>query len=510
MRGIKRERVGIKISLNLRFLTTLKTSLMDLKKHKETEIYKELECLLNQIKGYAEGDQAAHHVELNVYQQLLKLGKKLLMYYFYLVGERLKFLASPIDSSGKKMSNKGRVSRKYLSIFGELEISRIKYFSKEDKVYYRMDQQIGLPKDKYSYLLIDWLSFSSTEMDFDQSVQLFNRILNQDLSAMQSSRATYFLSKEVEGFYETKTWESKGDYLSLGLDGKGVPVIRSEIGRDKHSTSTRVERGGRRGVKKEATVCVSSSFTARKRDAEEIIKALFRTEKLKKQVPHKFHENKHMRAFIANKIKGINYAVDNLIKRDPSGKKPIVVLIDGEPALRNQVKKIMTEKGIIDRMDSCILDFIHVLEKVWKVANAHLGEQSKERASWVEQQARLLLTGKLKTVLREWKRIQGAKKYSVTQAKNIKDAIRYCEKREEMMDYKTFLSKGYPITTGAVESACGHFVKSRMERAAMHWGLEGGQKMLNIRAVKKNGDWDQYVKDFIQKEQQQLYSKRAA
>jgi len=51
MRGIKRERVGIEISLNLRFLRTLKTSLMGLKKHKETEIYKELECLLDRYTG---------------------------------------------------------------------------------------------------------------------------------------------------------------------------------------------------------------------------------------------------------------------------------------------------------------------------------------------------------------------------------------------------------------------------------------------------------------------------
>jgi len=483
---------------------------MELKKQKETEIYKEFEYLMNQVKGYAQGDKKAHQVELSVYQNVLKLGHRLLMYYFYLVGERLKFSSRPVDSLGKKMINKGRSRRKYRSVFGELEITRIKYFSKEDKVYYPMDKQVGLPKGKYSYLLTDWLSFSSTEMDFDQAVQLLNRILNQDLSAMQSSRSTYHLSEEVEGFYEDKIWETEGDYLSLGLDGKGVPVIRSEIGREKHSTSTRVAKGGRRGVKKEATVCVSSSFTARKRDADEIISALFRTEKLKKKTPHKFHENKHMRAFIANKIKGINYAIDNLIKRDPNGSKPIVVLVDGEPVLRNQVKKIMTEKGIIDRMDACILDFIHVLEKVWKVANAHLGDQSKEREAWVEKQARLLLTGKLNVVLSEWKKIQGAKEYSVTRAKNIKDAIRYCANREEMMDYKTFLAKGYPITTGAVESACGHFVKSRMERAAMHWGLKGGQKMLDIRAIKKNGDWDNYVENFIQKEQHQLYSKIAA
>ena len=50
-----------------------------------------------------------------------------------------------------------------------------------------------------------------------------------------------------------------------------------------------------------------------------------------------------------------------------------------------------------------------------------------------------------------------------------------------MVDYKVYLEKGYPITTGAIESACGHFVKARMERGAMHWGKQGAQNILDIR-----------------------------
>ncbi len=78
-----------------------------------------------------------------------------------------------------------------------------------------------------------------------------------------------------------------------------------------------------------------------------------------------------------------------------------------------------------------------------------------------------------------------------------------------MLDYKTYLDKGYPITTGAVESACGHFVKSRMERNAMHWGKQGAQEMLNIRAIKKNGDWQEYNQYFIDCEQQEIYNSAA-
>ncbi len=78
-----------------------------------------------------------------------------------------------------------------------------------------------------------------------------------------------------------------------------------------------------------------------------------------------------------------------------------------------------------------------------------------------------------------------------------------------MLDYKTYLAKGYPITTGAVESACGHFIKSRMDRSAMHWGKTGAQKMLDMRAIKKNENWEEYLKYFIQKEQNMQYKNAA-
>ena len=87
----------------------------------------------------------------------------------------------------------------------------------------------------------------------------------------------------------------------------------------------------------------------------------------------------------------------------------------------------------------------------------------------------------------------------------MKRAITYLSNHKHMVKYKTYLQRGYPITTGAVESACGHFIKSRMERNAMHWGKKGAQEMMNIRAIKKNNDWDDYLADFIKQEQKQLY-----
>ena len=197
------------------------------------------------------------------------------------------------------------------------------------------------------------------------------------------------------------------------------------------------------------------------------------------------------------------------MKRDATAKKPIIVLIDGDRALENAVKKVCKQRAIEHRVDAYILDFIHLLEYVWKVANAHLGEKNPTRQEWVYQQAERLLGSQHERVLKEWKHILEHQKLSENGQYQLERAICYLSNRPHMIDYKTYLEKGYPITTGAVESACGHFIKSRMDRNAMHWGKKGAQDMLNIRAIKKNQNWQEYLDYFIQKEQNDKYKQVA-
>ncbi len=182
-----------------------------------------------------------------------------------------------------------------------------------------------------------------------------------------------------------------------------------------------------------------------------------------------------------------------------------MVLIDGDRALEKAVRNSAQAYAIGQRIAAYILDFIHVLE----VANALWGENHPNRSPWVRSQAALLLNSGHPEVLKQWQAILEQNNLSKNQHYNVRRAITYLGNHQHMVDYKMYLQQGFPITTGAVESACGHFVKSRMERDAMHWGKEGAQKTLNIRAVKKNGDWDSYMENFINKEQQKLYKKAA-
>ena len=490
---------------------------MELKEQKVNELRNSFAEVVEQLEVWSKSCRPLHVVELDLFRSLLALGRNLLSYYIYMVTQLVELKGVGPDSQGRKLRHTGKERRIYRSIYGLLSISRPKYYSKTDKVVYVLDRELGLPQGRYSYVLTEWLAYGATDLDFDQSAKLLERILDQQLEGMQARRSVDALSSQVEAFYEQKDWDQvadqEGAYLCLGVDGKGVPIARQDRDGQHLSTAARLGKGRRKGIKKEATVCLSSSFNSKSRDAQAIISALF---KKAEPDPHRaqtgddhFHLQKHLRAFMANKVGGIEYGVEQLIRRDSSGEKPIIALMDGEPVLRNQVMEAIQNKGLAPRLKACILDFIHVLEKVWRVANAYKGEKHPQRQEWVEQQARLLLNSQTQEVIQQWKAILQQDQYTKTQTKHIQDGISYFEKRIDMMDYKTFLEHGYPITTGAVESACGHLVKGRMERNGMHWTKLGAQKILDLRAVSKNGDWDAYIHTFIASQQKQLYKTAA-
>jgi len=67
----------------------------------------------------------------------------------------------------------------------------------------------------------------------------------------------------------------------------------------------------------------------------------------------------------------------------------------------------------------------------------------------------------------------------------------------------------YPIASGVIEGACRHLIKDSMERAGMHWSLEGAHAMLDVRSVCLGGQWELFQEQRIEQEKNCLYPHRA-
>ena len=137
-----------------------------------------------------------------------------------------------------------------------------------------------------------------------------------------------------------------------------------------------------------------------------------------------------------------------------------------------------------------VLDFIHVLEYVWKAAHSFCATGSKEAQQWVCERALKILQGKASAVAQELR--QGLSKLSREKRKAVKKCAEYLEKYEPLLHYHQFLKEGLPTATGVIEGACRHLIKDRMDLTGARWRLKRAEAVLRIRSLRSSRDLDTY------------------
>jgi len=484
------------------------------------KIQEELDKLLYLVEDYKTETVSVQEMEKGLLKQLLQIGLESLRYIIESKIEDLKGFR-PKAEAGEKLESKGTKDRKYLSIFGLIELLRGMHWSKKRGSYYELDNCLNLPPCLWSYNIQEWVGESASENDFRESVKIFNKLLGLNLNDMGSKRNAGRLGFSVDAYYDNKKIEEKEytKYFSASFDGKGVPKIidkKTQIGNPKK----RLGKGEKRGCKQEATVVVTSSFEPKKRTKDKIIRSLMGSG-LSKVVPdekskelcdkndNRWHENIHRRAFLANQGKAIEYGLDYIRTRIKTPDCRFVIPIDAgvglEPKVLAYVKKHMME----EQFDGIIIDIIHVSEYVWDTATALFGEKSIIRTSWVREMLEDLLDSKTDLVIRDLERIRDKTTLTETQRKQVIKTITYFSNNGHNMDYKNFIKKGYPVSSALVESACGHLVKERMEGSGMRWSSEGAQNILDLRAVKQNDDMIDFMSFVIKQEHRKQINKAA-
>ena len=83
--------------------------------------------------------------------------------------------------------------------------------------------------------------------------------------------------------------------------------------------------------------------------------------------------------------------------------------------------------------------------------------------------------------------------------------IRYLNGKREFLHYDQALEAGWPIATGVIEGACRHLIADSLLLSGARWGLDGAEAVLTLKAVISNGDFEEYWRFHLEREQQRLY-----
>jgi hypothetical protein len=475
--------------------------------------------LVQRLQDAADGQRPIHQVEEIIFRNLLTMGLAMLRTFLTAsgdgdVGPRLTI---PGESPGAPPLVLPRLdeprSRPYLSIFGEVAIERVGYG--DDRLDAApLDARLHLPRRQYSYLLQKWLGAFVIDDAHAEAARKLQMILGLSIPVKASEDLNREQASDVEPFQDRLPVPEPGQEGSLVVvtaDCKGVPLIRSALAgveeesppEDTSRPAPHQRRGKGEKANKKRMAAVGAVYTIDPfvRTTDEVVDELQRKAAGKRR-PRPQH--KRVRAdLLLGKVTLFLWLADELCRRNPEGARPVVFLSDGERALHDRQREYLPENV------TCILDLLHVMERLWKVAWCLFEEttQKAQAEQWVEDRLRMLLDGKVGLVVGGLRQTLTKRKLRGSRRKTMREVIGYFDRNRGRMHYDEYLAVGYPIGSGVIEGACRHLVKDRLERAGMRWHPDGAQAMLDLRATYLNGEWEEFWSYHVEQEHDRLYRK---
>ena len=229
---------------------------------KRKALLDEFDGIVGFIRTAFEEGRTAHEVETGLWQRMLDLGHSLYAAWLDLFGEghagdRI------ILEDGRAVHRLDDLHRREIrNVFGLFELMRTVYGTREGQKIEAvpLDERLGLPQGKSSYLLQDWEQALVMEMPYATVRATLARILGFTESVHTLERDQREMATAVADFWKdrpTPAAEQEGEILVCTADGKGVPMrggAKAPAGVEPPSTG-----GVRPGTKKMALL-VSTPF----------------------------------------------------------------------------------------------------------------------------------------------------------------------------------------------------------------------------------------------------------
>jgi hypothetical protein len=485
--------------------------------------HEQVERLIESVRRARQDGRRIDEVERTIFAELLRVGFHLISAFVESagdgdVGETIDVPAvlkgsspQPDEEPSWEVRTLRRLpepyTRRYVSIFGELKITRWVYGTREGQAIdaVPLDARLGLPAGDFSYVLEDWQQRLCVKESFGEATG----DLAELLGVAPSVRAAEVMNRQMAEFVPAFRLDQppppakeEGALVVFTADGKGVPMRRPRGEKPRHGQRrTKGEKANKKQMSYVGAVYTIDRFV---RTADDVLNELARQQAAEGR-PKPRH--KRVAAELTQVIDGeecngrvsvFGELSEQVRERNPGEKKTVVAVMDGEKALW-EVQKFFLPEAV------GILDLFHVLERLWNAAHVFHAEGSAAAEEFVQDHLRMLLQGKVGGVISGLRQRLTKDTLSAAKRKALNTVIGYFQNNRGRMKYDEYLAAGYPIGSGVAEGACRHLVKDRLEQTGMRWTVAGAQALLHLRALYLNGDWKAFVTYRIEQEQQRIY-----
>jgi hypothetical protein len=468
------------------------------------------------ILGLLTSDEAGGLTHGELEEQLEAEGRKLLreLLQDHLTLRRLREerLQHVIDAQGVGRSHVEIHERKLGTVFGEVVVERLAYRARGQDNLYPADGVLNLPADRHSHGLRKLAAQEASRGAFEATMEAVERATGQKVGKRQIEELAADGPIDFDSFYAERPIEPVGasDVLVLSCDGKGIVMrpealrksTRQAAARASPKLQTRLSKGEKGNRKRMAEVgCVYDTTPVERSPADILSKAGRRPQKKGPRA-----RNKWAVASVVEDASGVvSWIFDEAQRRDPEHLRSWVALVDGN---NHQIERIEAETRARQVSVAIVIDFVHVLEYLWKAAWNFYSEGDPGAESWVEEKATAVLEGRASQVAGAIGRTATRRGLERAQREGADKAANYLLRKRPYLDYPTALANGWPIATGVIEGACRHIVKDRMDLTGARWGLEGAEAVLKLRVLRANGDFTAYWRFHTRQEQRRVHASR--
>ncbi len=459
-----------------------------------------------------EGASSLTHGELEarLNADVRELVRQLYQDHLDLRSSREERLADLIDIKGNRRGSVevGHV-RALQTIFGEVSVTRLAYRRRGEENLYPSDAALNLPEELHSHGLRELAAIESARGSFEEATEAIRRATGVGCAKRQVELLAARSVVDFEAFYEnaSRVQADQGEVLVLSADGKGIvmrpdalrPATAKAAGKATAKLKTRLSKGEKRNRKRLAEVGAVYDVTPVVRAPDDIIGRTDNTER----TPAPKAANKWLTASVVNDAASVISAVfDEAQRRDPEHRRSWIALVDGA---KHQIDCINVEAKARGVEVSIICDFIHVLEYLWSSAWSFFPEGDSAAEAWVAEKALAVLRGQASTVAASIRRKATCLGLDPRARESADRCANYLLAKRNYLNYRKALEEGWPIASGVIEGACRHLVKDRLDLTGARWGLNGAEAILKLRALRSNGDFDEYWRFHLDRERHRVH-----
>jgi hypothetical protein len=403
--------------------------------------------------------------------------------------------------------------------FGPVTVRRMAYRAPGAANLHPADASLDLPARRYSWQVQRAAVMYALAGSYEQAQLLLQAATGVSVGKQQLEQIVVEAARDAPGFYPARQEPAgslPGMALAISADGKGVAMRpearRAETAR-KARNRTRAFQGGKRLGTGEKTGHKRIAETGVVFDVQPPPGPPRTPEQVMTRSPGEPARGPRAVSrwytveITASRGETISTLFDEAGRRDPGRQRTWIALVDGD---RHQIDVIRAQAAEREVPVTILVDFIHVLEYLWKAAWCFCPPRDPAAEDWVTAQALDILHGRVAEVISRIGQLAAANppRPGSEHARIIRATLAYLDAKQPYLDYPRALAAGWPIATGVIEGACRHLVQDRMGITGARWGLEGAQAILWLRAIAANDDMTAYWDWHISQEHQRNHLSR--